>query len=596
MDIQTELFKINNYERFKAVVIYVAGIFSSNQTINFLNTCKQNLCDNFLDLLGNQEHKKIIQDVLRSILKHPFESNDTSNFNLLIESGLEAAEHSLDKEDISLLQEATNAAGESKVELNLKKVTLNNIFSFEDNDLVAMKTLFELLPEELENLRLVDTSLKINNSFMRRILKKYSPKRWEFQNCDTSQGEVIVGGHQSDIIDFGSVECQSSEALKNVCDVLGAMKVWTLDHLNLNVKLNEEMFLSEELSEDSWAKLARKAGKGRVDKVNVTAGAVRKAGEDDLRAVWEVTNTEWILAGREVKIATKSDGNEAFQMILEFKQDMTEYIWTLDHLNLSKEISENSWANLAREAGKGRVEKVTVTEEAVWRAREDDLRAVWEATNTEWILGREKKNARKSDGNEAFQMIIAFRKEQVFYGEDIYEEDLYEEDVMEFESIEPSGSEYAGEEKQVKTREETELVDTILQKEPTKTSPNKKQECAIKEDDTLDTRENRDTYCPSESAQWIQESMTFCQGLVESNKKFTLTVSESQFHFDNQHPDKCSCLEKSPCQTRRQGDTSKEDKTARFPEQGRDQKLGLFVPMTEEEENGEERKGCCPVC
>ena len=587
MDIQTELFKINNYERFKAVVIYVAGIFSSNQTINFLNTCKQNLCDNFLDLLGNQEHKKIIQDVLRSILKHPFESNDTSNFNLLIKSGLEAAEHSLDKEDISLLQEAANAAGESKVELNLKKVTLNNIFSFEDNDLVAMKTLFELLPEELENLRLVDTSLKISNCFMRRILRKYSPKKWEFQNSDTSQGEVIVGGHQSDIIDFGSVECQSSEALKNVCDVLGAMKVWTLDHLNLNVRLNEEMFLSEELSEDSWSKLARKAGKGRVDKVTVTAGAVRKAGEDDLRAVWEVTNTEWILAGREVKIATKSEGNEAFQMILEFKQDMTEYIWTLDHLNLSKEISENSWANLAREAGKGRVEKVTVTEEAVWGAREDDLRAVWEATNTEWILGRwEKKNARKSDGNEAFQMIIEFWIEHT----------TYEENEMDYENIEPSGSEYEGEEKHVKAIEEAGQEDTILQKEHTKTSLNKKQEFAIKGDDTLDTKENRHTYGPSESAQWIQESMTFCQGLVESNKKFTLTVSESQFHFDNQHPDKCSCLEKSPGQTRRQGDTSKEDKTARFPEQGRDQNLGLFVPMTEEEENGEERTGCCPVC
>ena len=240
---------------------------------------------------------------------------------------------------------------------------------------------------------------------------------------------------------------------------------------------------------------------------------------------------------------------------------------------------------MAREAGRVRVEKVTVTGGAVWRARVDNLRAVWEATDVEWILaGRENKSARKSDGNEAFQMILAFKDE--------FEEDY---DVMEYGSLESSGSEYEGEEKQVKTIEEAGKVSTVLLKEETKTSLNKKQECTIKGEDTLDTKENRQTYSPSESARWIQESMNFCQGLVESNKNFTLTVSESQFHFDNKYPDKCSCFDKSPSQTRRQGDTNEEDRTLRVPEQGRNQNLGLFVPMTEEEENGEERPRCCPV-
>ena len=57
VDIQQELAKIKDPERFKAVTIFIAGLLAENSTVEFLNMCKS-LGRNLLDLLKNQEREK----------------------------------------------------------------------------------------------------------------------------------------------------------------------------------------------------------------------------------------------------------------------------------------------------------------------------------------------------------------------------------------------------------------------------------------------------------------------------------------------------------------------------------------------------------
>ena len=68
IDIQEELNKIEDPQRFEAVVTYLAGLFNENQEIDFLTECR-NICENFLDLLQTRETRdESVQTVFRSIM------------------------------------------------------------------------------------------------------------------------------------------------------------------------------------------------------------------------------------------------------------------------------------------------------------------------------------------------------------------------------------------------------------------------------------------------------------------------------------------------------------------------------------------------
>ena len=49
----------------------MAGLFGQNSSIDFLNMCK-NLCQNFLDLLENEEQEAGVQNIFRSINERQF--------------------------------------------------------------------------------------------------------------------------------------------------------------------------------------------------------------------------------------------------------------------------------------------------------------------------------------------------------------------------------------------------------------------------------------------------------------------------------------------------------------------------------------------
>ena len=49
----------------------MAGLFGQNSSIDFLNICK-NICQNFLDLLENEEQEAGVWSILRSIIERQF--------------------------------------------------------------------------------------------------------------------------------------------------------------------------------------------------------------------------------------------------------------------------------------------------------------------------------------------------------------------------------------------------------------------------------------------------------------------------------------------------------------------------------------------
>ena len=67
VNIEWELSKIKDADRFEAVTAYMAGLFSQNPSIEFLTTVRH-IAENFLLLLGNDQRGACIQTVYRSIL------------------------------------------------------------------------------------------------------------------------------------------------------------------------------------------------------------------------------------------------------------------------------------------------------------------------------------------------------------------------------------------------------------------------------------------------------------------------------------------------------------------------------------------------
>ena len=97
----------------------------------------------------------------------------------------------------------------------------------------------------------------------------------------------------------------------------------------------------------------------------------------------------------------------------------------------------------------------------------------------EWILaGRENKSARKSDGNEAFEMILAFKRDMT---------DDYEGWFSNMGNFESSESECEDEEKQVNTTKEARQVNKMhYYSSFMTTSMNQKQGLTIQWADTVE--------------------------------------------------------------------------------------------------------------
>ena len=67
VNLEEELDKIKSLERFTAVISYISGMFSNNQSIEFLKICR-GICSNFLQLVGTTDTGGKVQRVYASII------------------------------------------------------------------------------------------------------------------------------------------------------------------------------------------------------------------------------------------------------------------------------------------------------------------------------------------------------------------------------------------------------------------------------------------------------------------------------------------------------------------------------------------------
>ena len=84
VNIEEELSKIKDVDRYEAVTTYMAGLFSQNPSIEFLTTVRH-IAENFLLLLGNDQRDACIQTVYRSIMKRSY-LKESKNVTIQVKS------------------------------------------------------------------------------------------------------------------------------------------------------------------------------------------------------------------------------------------------------------------------------------------------------------------------------------------------------------------------------------------------------------------------------------------------------------------------------------------------------------------------------
>ena len=121
--LQSELGKIADGERFKATVVYLAGLFVGNSGFVFLEKCK-GLCQNFLHLMQNNHRDERIQEISLSIMqREKLNENDRQFMEVQTKEG---KKFELTENTTALLIEAASAAGR-RVNLDVDEVTMEEV-------------------------------------------------------------------------------------------------------------------------------------------------------------------------------------------------------------------------------------------------------------------------------------------------------------------------------------------------------------------------------------------------------------------------------------------------------------------------------------
>ena len=320
VDIEAEMSKIKNPDRYEAVAIYLAGLFASNSSIDFLTICK-NLCQNFLYLVDNPDHKLSINHVFRSILTYDYKTND--KFDLTISAYQEKIQTSARKA-ISILEEAVKASGEKvhllKLGLEVTNVSLKNVDQW--NDYQCLSKLFSIMDDEVPHLEITEKANRHTgkqDESLEILLK--GAKSWHYVRqadwATSETGLTKLSGNKLNSINSGTADCYSCidnfNNLTNLCNLLSSTEAWRLDYLDLR-----------NASEAGWGALAKASEKGRIGTLHVSTQVVRQAREEDLLTVWKSTDKQWTFTGGGVEgnVIKKSDGVNNLLAVLKSSQDL----------------------------------------------------------------------------------------------------------------------------------------------------------------------------------------------------------------------------------------------------------------------------------
>ena len=293
LDLQRELKKTTDGERFKAVVVYLAGLFVSNSGVFFLEQCK-GLCQNFLHLMQNDRRNESIQEMFLSIMQREGKLTEVHT------KGGEKFKFTPEK--AALLSEAASAAGRG-VNLDVEEVTMKEV---KDDDWEKAVKVFKIFNWKMEDLgsgegggerskvKVEASSLKIEKGFCKeenlviamKVLRAFSS--WQMEELTLGDYGASwmskVRGETDDRLHSEKVVCRTSDAVSLLCKMLHNCSQWNLGELQLDY-----YSLNWKMTRKHWSELAAVATKGRIDKVRVWKMDIQEGRREDVEAVKKIT-------------------------------------------------------------------------------------------------------------------------------------------------------------------------------------------------------------------------------------------------------------------------------------------------------------------
>ena len=380
VNIRGELDKIKSFDRYVAVVMYMAGFFNDNSNIEFLNDCK-NLKDNFLHLLEHETHRETVQSIFRSILESRFNKTE-------IKLTTHDQELSMSEDMITLLNEVQVVTSDkidnfelSRIEIEIKLQRTNGVLAALAN---IVSNYNSCLNEFVTNNTVAETEEDVE--YMKYIL----------HHCET----------------WDIKEVKLSDGLENLPALLSKASQWIIKYLELS-----------QLSGADWEILATLVKTGHVETLEIrgrvgvadrgkyfieVAGHVdtlqmRCKIEEEVDSVVRLlrycpgvkVDTLYLTHGNHCRNISVNRGSLHIGM---FNIDHTDLLpsWlsdypgcTIDTVSVRARLSTAAWQQLACLLSHCRLKELRVarTDYLVTTTRED-IETLWRCVQARWLVGR----------------------------------------------------------------------------------------------------------------------------------------------------------------------------------------------------------------
>ena len=317
VDLEKELSKIEDEDRFEAVTTFLAGLFSQNPSIPFLTTVRH-IAENFLLLLGNDNRPACIQAIFRSILKRSCLGNP---------------------KDVSV-KLSIPCEGELRLQSPSYTQLLVEIMKISSDKICPQPTINEIHVTERGYKDMASTTVEVNA--LTQLLK--------LQDCDVAYLyiEKISTGSPSGYI-FHPASAQTESEMQSLISLLSIpnLKDWTIGGL----RFGEEMEIEElkvikgkftQLIIHSWTGLAWTGLFTCKSSLSFLCNCLADLGIERLKLKKLVCRSEFSL--------------DSIASLLAIP---TLVLWEIDHLEIDGIYIKNPWQRLA--VGRGTIRRIDVS-------------------------------------------------------------------------------------------------------------------------------------------------------------------------------------------------------------------------------------------
>ena len=268
VNIEEELSKIKDEDRYEAVATYMAGLFCQNPSIQFLNTVKH-VAENFLYLLGNDNRDACLQEMYRAITKRP-DPGYGSRISVTIMIPGEGA-FVLQRRATHLLVEALKASSDRMS----PQPTITDIYVSDAYDEAATKVIFQLL-SLLHILEFTSFELGGRDGFEMKAIKlekdnirQLIASSW----TDCGDGTLSISpfidwlrSHSVETVEIKKVDCKTEFSLIRFKELfsVSSLQHWFVDKLNLDYER-----LCVEMQENPWQGWDELTGQGSINSITI---------------------------------------------------------------------------------------------------------------------------------------------------------------------------------------------------------------------------------------------------------------------------------------------------------------------------------------